>query len=314
MTMNCEWVKTNGALYLYHELPDDERHTLDLHLADCGECSRELEGLRVFLGLMTEGAPVAEPSPNLLASSRMKLQEALETADQRRGWLSRFTYDAAGWMQQMRFSPALSAVLLMIGFGTGALATYQVKGGQLPGITPNGAQNVSTASIAGIRGITADPNSNKVQINFDRLVPDQAQGSADDPEIRQLLLFAAQNKYNSGVRLDSINLLTRNPQDDNVREALIFAIRYDKNPGVRLKALDALAPFVKDDTRVRDAVLEALLRDTNPGVRIQALHALRPVTVDTSVRATLVALAERDDNKFIKAESRRLLSSLPEIE
>src|SRR3954453_23979567 len=116
---------------------------------------------------------------------------------------------------------------------------------------------VDSASITGIRGITQEPGSNQIKIQYDKVYSDQAQGSVDDPKIQQLLLFAARNNINSGVRLDSIDLLTKSPDDTRVREALIFALRYDRNPGVRLKALDGLRSYVKDDQKVRDAVLEA---------------------------------------------------------
>ena len=89
----------------------------------------------------------------------------------------------------------------------------------------------------------------------------------NDQRIQQLLLFATRNNYNSGVRMDSVDLLTQTPNDAHVREALLYALRYDSNPGVRLKAIEGLGAYVKDDVRVRDAVLEALANDSNPGLR-----------------------------------------------
>jgi hypothetical protein len=312
--MNCEWVKTNGSLYLYDELPDDARHDLEQHLRRCPECEREVDALRGFQLAMTTAMPVVEPSANLLASSRMRLQEALESAEQKSSW--RWTLDLAQWFHQIRFSPALAGVLLMFGFAGGALATFSMKDGKIvpPGIGTSGTPTTQESSIASITGITQDPNSNTVQIQYDRLVPAQEQGSIDDPKIQQLLLYAARSNFNSGVRLDSINVLTQNPDDQRIREALIFALRYDKNPGVRLKALESLKGYVKTDVRVRDAVLEALLRDTNAGVRGEAIRSLQPVTADSSVRETLQALAAQDDNKYIRNESKRVLATLPEIQ
>jgi hypothetical protein len=188
-----------------------------------------------------------------------------------------------------------------------------VKNPRTTGPNPADVQS-DQAQISSIRGITQTPGSNSVQIKYDQVIPAEAQGSLDDPRIQQLLLYAARSNYNSGVRLDSIDMLTQRPQDDHVREALIFALRYDKNPGVRLKALSGLKNFVKDDVRVRDAVLEALLRDSNAGIRSEAIRALRPATADSSVRATLRALAEQDSNPYIRTESRRVLASLPEID
>jgi len=314
--MNCDWVKENGTLYLYDELLDDARHELEHHLLKCKACAEDMEALRGFHLAMSSVMPVQDPSANLLTDSRMKLQEALEQSEQKPSW--RWTLDVAQWFQQIRFSPALAGVLLMVGFAGGAVATFTAQNGKNgKGVTVpfvSQEQPIDASMIGSIKGISQDPGSSKVNIDYERLVPGQIQGNINDPQVQQLLLFAARSNYNSGVRLDSINVLSQEPQDQAVREALIFSLRYDKNPGVRLKALDSLKAYVKDDVRVRDAVLEALLRDSNSGVRAEAIHALQPVSVDSSVRQTLQVLAERDENKFIRGESRRVLASLPEIQ
>ena len=311
--MNCEWTRANAALYVYDELKDDERYELERHVERCSTCKAELEAVRGFR-LTMSATSLPEPSPNLLASARMRLSEALESEEPNRGW-HRFTFDFAGWLQSMKFAPALTAALLMVGFAVGTLTTYQIAsrpGGPPPII--GGQQQVDSATIASIRGITQDPGSNQVKIQYDKVYTDQAQGSINDPKIQQLLLFAARNNINSGVRLDSIDLLTKSPDDSRVREALIFALRYDRNPGVRLKALDGLRTYVKDDQQVRDAVLEALLRDSNPGVRTQAISLLESVKNDTSVRQAFAALAAQDKDKYIQAESKRVIANLPDFE
>jgi len=310
--MNCEWVRSNTALYVYDELLDDERYEFERHVNRCSDCHAEVEELRQFRATMS-AFQVKEPSPNLLAASRMRLQEALENESPRAGW-HRFTFDLAGWMHTMRFSPALTALLLIFGFTGGVLTTYQIRSGGGPKLNPPGPTPVEAASIAGIRGIVQEPGSNRVQIQYDKLMPDTAQGSIDDPRIQQLLLFAARNNLNAGVRIDSIDLLTQKPEDARIREALIYALRYDKNPGVRLKSLEGLRSYVKEDRRVRDAVLEALMKDNNPGVRSQAIALLESVKVDSSVRQAFAALASQDNDPYIRTESRRVLANLPDIE
>lgn len=311
--MNCDWVKENAALYVYDELADAEKHEFEQHVERCAACRQELAAAGDFKMAMSAVAR-PEPSPNLLAASRMRLQEALETAQQSRGW-SRFAFDLAGWLQQVKLAPALTVALLVFGFAGGVMTTYSyLRRGNAPGGTGSSAAPVSEAAIASIRGITQEPNSNKVHINYDQLVPAQKEGSLDDPAIQQLLLFAARNNTNSGVRMDSVDLLTRKPEDSRVREALIYALRYDKNVGVRLKALEAVKPYVKEDVRVRDAMLEALMGDSNPGVRTQALGVIRQVKQDASVRAVLMQLADKDPNNFIKNESKRILAQAPEMD
>src|SRR3954464_15747655 len=166
--MKCEFVQNNLNLYLYDELPDDARHEVENHLSSCADCTAEAKAMRVFLNALTE-AKGDEPSPSLLAASRMKLQEALESAEQNKGW-SRFTVDLAGWMHQMRFSPALAVMLLMIGFGGGILASFKTSiGGQKPGIIDT-SKDVAAANISSIVGITQDPQTNNVQIKYNKLV------------------------------------------------------------------------------------------------------------------------------------------------
>ena len=315
--MNCEWTRANAALYVYDELKDDERYELERHIERCSACKSELESVRGFRLAMSAHL-LPEVSPNLLASSRLRLSEALESEEPNRGW-HRFTFDLAGWLQSMKFAPALTAALLIVGFAAGVLTMWQVTtrdNRNTAVISDRGLSPIqpTEASIAGIRAITQDPGSNEVKIQYDKVYTDQASGSINDPKIQQLLLFAARNNINSGVRLDSIDLLTKSPEDTRVREALIFALRYDRNPGVRLKALDGLRSYVKDDQQVRDAVLEALLRDSNPGVRTQAISLLESAKNDSSVRQALTALAQQDKDKYIQEESRRVLQNLPDFE
>jgi hypothetical protein len=313
--MNCEWVRENILLQVYGELPDDARHELEQHVARCGECAAELKAAQEFHALLSQSR-IEEPSPNLLAASRMRLQEALETAEQGGFW-ARLAFDPANWLRQVRFSPALAAVILIAGFAGGVGTSYKVLEHQAPGSAGSGAAvtngNPSEASITGIRSITQQAG-NQIEIKYDTVTTQQAEGSLNDQRIQQLLLFAAQNNYNSGVRMDSVDLLTQKPQVSAVREALVYALRYDSNPGVRLKALDGLGSFVKDDVRVRDVVLEALVNDSCPGVRTEALKLIDPVKADSSVRAVLMTLAAKDESAYIKSQSRMMLAQLPEID
>lgn len=312
--MNCNWVQENICLYLYNELADDARHELEQHIHRCKDCAAELAAQQEFQAQMNV-IPVEEPSASFLAAARMRLQEALETAEQRRSWYHRFVFDPTQWLRQLRFSPALAAVLLIIGFGSGLGTMYSVLGGVKPGVSSKQNPSMQAASIGGITSIDRQANTGKVKINYDRIVPESVEGQIGDPQIQELLTYAARNNVNnSGVRLDSVDLLTSKPDDPRVREALTYALRYDSNPGVRLKALDGLAGYVKQDIRVRNAVLEALLDDSNLGVRSQALHALEPVRADSSVRMALQQLAKEDPSAYIRTESQRELASMPTID
>jgi HEAT repeats/Putative zinc-finger len=314
--MNCDWTKENVVLYIYGELADDAKFAFEQHVRQCLGCRRELDAALEFKEGMA-ALPVKEITPSFLAANRMELQEQLEHAEQSRNIFSSFIFDAAGWFHQIKLAPALTAALLIIGFSGGVGTTYRMMEAKRPPVTSSGPIDVPSAAeanIAGIESITPAANSNQVQIKYNTLQPQTLNGSTDDPRIRQLLMLAARNNRNSGLVLDSIDVLTRRPEDNAVREVLIEALRYDKNPGVRLKSLDALKGYVRDDVHVRDAVVEALLHDNNAGVRQEAISLLDAVKADSSVRSALTVLADRDPNKFIRAESKRYLASMPHLD
>jgi anti-sigma factor RsiW len=310
--MKCDWVEQSILLYIYDELADDARYELEQHVARCADCSAELKSAREFRARFSS-VPVQDPAPNLLAASRMRLQESLETAEPGGFW-NRLVFDPTAWLRQVGFSPALAAAILMVGFAGGIGTTYSMLRRPTDLAPPSAGAAPLESSISGIRSVSEEPGSNQVSIKYETVSTEEVQGSLNDQRIQQLLLFAARNTYNSGVRMDSVDLLRQSPNDPNVREALIYALRYDSNPGVRLKAVDALGSCVKTDVRVRDAMLEALVNDSNPGVRTEALHSLQPVRADSSVRAVLRRLSGSDPNLYIRSQARTELAQLPEID
>src|ERR1051325_5126616 len=155
--MNCEWVRENIVLQVYGELADDARH--------------ELEAEQDFHALLSQDR-AADPTPNLVAASRMRLQEALETAQQGSFW-NRLAFDPANWLRQVRFSPALASVILILGFAGGVGTTYEIygrgpKNDALP-IATDGTTPSNSAAIAGIDSITQVPGTDQVTIKYNTL-------------------------------------------------------------------------------------------------------------------------------------------------
>jgi anti-sigma factor RsiW len=312
--MKCDWVKENIVFYVYNELEDDARYEVEQHLGRCPECAAELKAVRKFHATLSQAA-VAEPAPNLVAASRMRLQEALETAHPGGFW-QRIIFDPGSWLRQIRMSPALAAAIFIVGFGGGIVTMRQAfpGGSQAPILGAIANPVPVDASVTGIRSITQEPGSNQVTIKYDTVATQDVQGSLNDQRIQQLLLFAARNNYNSGVRMDSVDLLTQAPNETHVREALLYALQNDSNPGVRLKALEGLSGFVKQDARVREAVLQSVISDASPGVRLQALRLVEPMKADSSVRSVLMKLAQADQNASIRSQARTMLAQMPEMD
>src|ERR1700674_2078040 len=160
--MNCDWVQENIALYLYNELADDARHELEGHVARCAGCAAELQAMRIFHGELSE-LPQLEVTPNLLASSRIQLSEALATVRQHRGW--RWTMDPIALLRQVRFSPALATVIFLVGFGGGLGTMYRMSASLHGGALS--LEQQQEASIAGIRNIVQEPGSDRVRIDYE---------------------------------------------------------------------------------------------------------------------------------------------------
>src|SRR6202140_66460 len=139
--MKCEWVRENIVLQVYGELADDARHELEQHVARCADCAAELKAEQDFHALLAQDR-AADPTPNLVAASRMRLQEALETANKGSVW-SRLAFEPAIWLRQVRFSPALASAILIVGFAGGVLATYKFYGSHPTNIAENQNPNIS---------------------------------------------------------------------------------------------------------------------------------------------------------------------------
>ncbi len=108
-------------------------------------------------------------------------------------------------LRQMRFSPALAAVIFMVGFGGGIGAMYRMS----PSLHGGAAFVGSSRKLRsqGIRNIVQDPGSNQVRIDYERALPETVQGSVNDPQIQALLVMASRSTANSGLRMDSVDLL-----------------------------------------------------------------------------------------------------------
>jgi hypothetical protein len=323
--MNCELAQENIVLSLYGELPDDRVHQLEQHLAQCENCRKEMEAAAALQKVMS-AVPVIEPSPSLLARTRLRLDEALDAMPQG-GWVRRVSQRfrrSLGWLQG---APVMAMVLLLTGVAAGGWGGYRAAGHfSKATAAQNGASGVpvvadiDASQIADVSSISLEPGSENVEVRFERVTPETAFGTLDDPQIRQLLLLGARNRANPMVHDDSVQLLAQECEaghqctDGPIRNALMVALRYDKDARVRRKALEGLQPYIGVDNSVRDAVLEALMHDADAQVRTEAIGLLEPVDADSSVREVLETVANRDRNPQIRNMSRQYLEQVSQIQ
>ncbi|HZY62547.1 MAG TPA: HEAT repeat domain-containing protein [Edaphobacter sp.] len=321
--MTCKMAKDNIILANYGELPDEEVAVLEQHLDGCSDCRAELDAMQELeerLALL----PVVEPSPNFVAQSRVRLDDALDNIPQD-GIFAHIRNGFFSWMGHLHGAPALATLLLGVGFLAGNFTyRYQVAHSPKPKAPVTVTAAPQQASIASVTGIIKTPNSELVQVKYNKLIPETMEGSLDSPEIRQLLLAGTKSPATNGVRADSVALLaneckeghqcTGGPNGQGIRGALLVALRYDKNAGVRLKALEGLQHYIGQDQHVRDAVLEALMHDSDAQVRTAAIDMLEPVQADSSVREVLRTVSTQDENPYIRTASFQALQGAPDIQ
>jgi putative zinc finger protein len=311
--LKCTGVREQLGLLLYGELSFDQEERLESHLDSCADCREAL--LREKAAHAALDSIEVLPSPSLLRDCREDLRMRLleesvnPVAVPRAGWWDRFVdaltlRPAAGILR-----PVGALTLLAVGFGAARMLPDLGSGFGLRsmGMVELGAAHVRHVEPA------ADGT---VQIVFDETRQRVVSGQLDDQKIRALLLSAAKDPSNPGLRGDTVNILVARAQSADVRDALILALR-DANSGVRMRALDALKPYV-NDAEVRTAVTRVLLNDSNPGLRTQAIDLLTGAAnasidrnVDRQVIAALQELIERGEKQaYVRERSRKVLEAV----
>ncbi len=323
--MKCETAQENIILAHYGELPDELAGALEQHLAICDDCRHELSAMQAVedrLALL----PVAEPDPNMLAQARMRLDDALDLIPTG-GFFRRLRTNFFTWVGHVQSAPALATLLVGVGFLSGTLVNqYEKTHGHVP---PNDTGGIivhrpTEGTVANVTGIVQIPNSELVQVNYNRVVPETREGSLDSPEIRELLLKGMGAATSSEIRANSVSLLANECRmghecvgggdPKSIRNQLLVAMLYDEDAGVRLRALEGLRSYVGQDPRVRDAIAESLSRDPNAEVRKEAIATLAAVRTDSSVRQVLRTASTRDENAYIRTASYNVLQSTGDLQ
>ena len=314
-SLSCDAAHEQITLLLYGELSDEACHRLEQHLAGCADCRDELEVTRALSSAMAI-LPVREPSPNLIAQTRLKIDDALEQAPPD-SWFTHVRRSLWTDFRLLRTAPLAASAMLFLGVGLG-YAGFTIARPAPAKVLPT----VPTPGdhIAAVTGVTQDPTG-MVHIEYSSLTPYEAIGPADDPNIRSLLLLGTRAPLNTSVQNAALGLLTHTcvgtedcAADDSLRSALMVALRYDPHANVRAQALNGLAPYLAEDMHVRDAVLEAVLDDADPQIRSQAIHLLAPVSADSSVRQVLLNVATHDENPLLRTVSRTMLQQMPQVQ
>lgn len=298
--MNCQEVRDLIPLYLYGELSFDEEERVEQHLASCAACAAErarCEKLTLLLGQGEAGV-----SAELLARCRGDLAAALEKERGRRGWAAlrriwtRWVVSPPMWLR-----PVGAVAMLALGFfGARMLPEDAPVLGPLARSSP--------PAVVGKVRLVDTTDRGEVRVQYEEIRPRELRGSFQDERIRRLLLAAANDPTDPGVRVESIDLLKNRTADADVRRALINALRTDENAGVRLKALEALRPYAHDP-ETRQALAQVLLEEKHVAVRMAAVEMLADVQ-EPDVAGALQQLLHREEDQYVRQRTLKALAAM----
>jgi hypothetical protein len=296
--ITCEKVRMQLSMLLYGELSFYEEEAVDGHLEGCAECRTALERERELHAAFDQVE--LEPPASVLWESRQNLQRhiaAEHTPRHQVSWWDRFL--DTRWLQS-----AGALALLSIGFFGARLLPNLGLGVTGMSLVDPGEQRV--------RSVEPGPDGG-IQIVLDETHQRVISGGLDDQNIRLLLLSAAKDPSDPGLRYETVGILNDRAQAAEVRDTLIYALEHDENAGVRLKAMDGLKPFVRQP-EVRKALSGVLLSDGNPGMRTQAIDLLTqgvgetPANgLDRDIIGTLQELMNRENNAYVRQRGERVL-------
>lgn len=297
--MRCDDVRRDLPLLLYGELNFDEEERIESHLAQCSACRHEVKTLR-SLHAEIDDSEVDVPA-GLLAQCRRELRAAVAVQDERRtvSWLQRWL--RADWALALK--PLGALALVAIGFFGARLVPEQAKPETVVVSVP-AQYPVATR----VRSIEPDANGG-IRVMLEETSQRLLAGSPDEDSIRNVLLTAARESTDDGVRVESIDALRAAATTSEAKTVLLFALENDPNPGVRLRALAALRRAAENDPEVRRVLARVLLSDVNPGIRVQAVDLLMQRR-DPDVVDVLDEAMRRDDNNYVKLKCRRALVDL----
>jgi anti-sigma factor RsiW len=304
--MTCDAVTKAIPLYYYGELAPEAEEAVEEHLHSCAACGEDLARLKSLAAAFDRHQ--VEPPPGLLVECRHELVRAVYREEvpavTHRGsdpWrLFREAFHSL-WHPGIHFTrPAGAVALLALGFFAARLVNFSPSGLSLAGAAPD-------SIVSSIRSVQPD-STGHVQISLDETHRRVISGRLEDQNIQRLLLAAAREPDNPGVRVESVELLKDRSASAEVRSALLEAVTHDPNPGVRLKALEGLKSFGAE-SEVRKVLAQVLLKDQNAGVRIQVIDLLIAHKDDATV-SVLQTLVGKEDNTYVRMRCQNALREM----
>jgi|HubBroStandDraft_6_1064221.scaffolds.fasta_scaffold31759_3 hypothetical protein len=305
--MKCEDVKKTLPLFLYGELSFEEEERLEIHMDECDACRAALAREKALFKSLDSAETI--PSAALLSNCRAELRERLANVEPDHA--SFWDRIREGFTIHFHFAPGIAQLggalaMLLIGFFGARMTPASFPGSfRASGVV----EAPATSRVRYVEPV----GSGRVQIVVDETTQRVLSGSMDDQNIQHLLLTAAKDPSDAGLRVESVNLLKNQPQSAEVRRALLYAVQHDSNAGVRLKALEGLKDFA-GDPETRQTLTQVLLKDDCPGVRTQVIDLLIQHHGDSNHADAMVGVLQevmgKEQNGYVRMRCQRALHDM----
>lgn len=258
--MTCSNIQERFVEYLTGQLSKKEKEEIRAHVAECGNCRRDLESLTEIwtkLGVLDEKMPSERLSTRFYSMLEQYKQAEEENFQKvRPGFFSRLKNL---WPRKPAFQFALTLGMLVLGLVIGNVWT----------IIPH-KEAVNTALV------------------------DEVQTT------RQSLAVSLIDKDSASERLQGINMShTLVEPDDKLLDKLLSTLDSDSNVNVRLAAVEALYLF-HDHPKVKKGLIDSLSRQSSPMVQAALIDLMVSIRERKAVDALKSLLEQEGVNPEIK--------------
>src|SRR5947209_5274159 len=229
--MTCNEAAKALPLLLYGELSFDVEDELESHLEKCAICSQELDKQKSVV--KAADAMNLDASPQLLFDARQRLRESLAHATPLHATFwdrIREAFTVRSGPVPAGLQPVGALALVMIGFFGARFVPQSVTSR----FEPAGRYDASglVEPVASRVKYVEPEGPGKVQIVLEETRQKTLRGNLADQSIQRLLLAAAKDPADPGLRVESVDLLRTSPESAAVRNALLYALQHDPNSGV----------------------------------------------------------------------------------
>jgi hypothetical protein len=263
--MECGFDKELLTAWLNDQLTEEERASVDAHVAGCEDCRGELEASRGVWELMGV-VPSPEPPAGTLTRFNAMLEEYKES-------VAVDTRAPGVWVKlkqvftvQPGFAVAYSVLLILAGLGLG-----HWLGGSASAATTGSADKQQLAALT-------------TQVG----------------EMRELMMKSLLQNPSASERIKGISYTSEiTTVDKSVIEALLTTLNNDPNVNVRLMTLEALTHYAGNPA-VRAGLVESISQQESPLVQAAMADVMLKLQEKNAIKPLKKLLQQKNLNGLVR--------------